>query len=541
LHNYTLYVQSDKNYIFQYTNYYGFASILLILKKYHQIIHLLNKVIQIRFNLEKSLDIILFALIFSIMSISATPLFISAAHKSSGKTTITIGLLSALKNKGLIVQPFKKGPDYIDPLWHGSASGRPCYTLDFNTMTQDEILQLVARKMTGCDMSLIEGNKGLYDGLDLDGSNSNAAIAKLVNAPVILVLDTRGMTRGIAPLILGYQSFDPDINIAGVILNQLGGSRHEGKLRSVIEHYTDVSVLGAVHKDPRLEIIERHLGLMPSNEDGEAQQKVRAIGEIISSQVDLDKIITISQQQTATQLAEITPLTTPAPTPKATLRLAYINDSAFGFYYPGDLEALQAAGAELIEVNSLKDTQLPENIDGLFIGGGFPEERRTELQANHLFRHAVYDAIENGLPTYAECGGLMFLCRNIISDNKSFAMVGIIPADAKMETSPQGRGLIRFSETELMPWPCNTKSNTDSPVISAHEFHYSHLINISQPLNYAYKIHRGSGIDGEHDGIVYKNLLACYAHLQDSRQNHWAKRFIDFIQQKIQQKKRAEK
>jgi len=209
----------------------------------------------------------------------ANPLFISAAHKSSGKTTITIGLLSALNNKGLNVQPFKKGPDYIDPLWHGSASGHPCYTLDFNTMSRDEILQLVTRKMTTCDMSLIEGNKGLYDGLDLDGSNSNAAIAKLVDAPVILVLDTRGMTRGVAPLILGYQDFDPGINIAGVILNQLGGSRHESKLRSVIEHYTDVSVLGAVHKDKRLEIVERHLGLMPSNEDGDAQKKITDIGK----------------------------------------------------------------------------------------------------------------------------------------------------------------------------------------------------------------------------------------------------------------------
>ena len=236
------------------------------------------------------------------MSISSTPLFISAAHKSSGKTTITIGLLSALKNRGLKVQPFKKGPDYIDPLWHGSAAATPCYTLDFNTMSDDEILQLVANKMIHSDISIIEGNKGLYDGLDLDGGNSNAAIAKLIGSPVILVLDARGMTRGIAPLILGYQSFDPAINIAGVVLNQLGGSRHESKLRSVIEHYTDISVLGAVHKDKQLEIIERHLGLMPSNEEEAAQQKTSDIGALISSQVDLDKIIHISQQQPTIQL-----------------------------------------------------------------------------------------------------------------------------------------------------------------------------------------------------------------------------------------------
>ncbi len=466
------------------------------------------------------------------MSKLANPLFISAAHKSSGKTTITIGLLSALRNKGLNVQPFKKGPDYIDPLWHGSASGHHCYTLDFNTMSHDEILQLVTQKMTTCDMSLIEGNKGLYDGLDLDGSNSNAAIAKLVDAPVILVLDTRGMTRGVAPLILGYQDFDPGINIAGVILNQLGGSRHESKLRSVIEHYTDVSVLGAVHRDKCLEIVERHLGLMPSNEDGDAQKKITDIGNIIASQVDLDKIIEISHLHSPRHLKspiKSIPNTQPA---EAQVRLAYINDSAFGFYYPGDLEALEDAGAELIEINSLIDKQLPDNIDGLFIGGGFPEECLSELQDNQSFRQSVFDAIESGLPTYAECGGLMYLCRSILTGEQQMNMVGIIPADAKMEDNPQGRGLIRFKETALMPWPVEPEQG-NTPVISAHEFHYSHLINISKPLDYAYEIQRGSGIDGHHDGIVYKNLLACYAHLQDTSQNHWAKRFIQFIQTRI--------
>ena len=470
------------------------------------------------------------------MPISSTPLFISAAHKSSGKTTITIGLLAALKDKGLKVQPFKKGPDYIDPLWHGSASGTPCYSLDFNTMSRDEILQLVSRKVTNCDISLIEGNKGLYDGLDLDGSNSNAAIAKLVDAPVVLVLDARGMTRGIAPLILGYQAFDSGIEIAGVILNQLGGSRHESKLRSVIEHYTDVPVLGAVHKDKRLEIVERHLGLMPSNEDGEAQKKISDIGAIISSQVDLDKIIDISHLHSPKHLKspiKTVPNTHPI---SAEIRLGYINDSAFGFYYPGDLEALEQAGAELVEINSLTDTQLPEDIDGLFIGGGFPEERLVELNANMTFRESLKEAIESGLPTYAECGGLMYLCRSIIWNNEKHEMAGIIPADAQMEETPQGRGLIRFSETPLMPWPKDEEKQTEvqsnESIISAHEFHYSHLVNISEPLNYAYKIHRGSGIDGEHDGIVYKNLLACYAHLQDTSQNHWAKRFIQFIQSK---------
>ncbi len=463
------------------------------------------------------------------MPISSTPLFISAAHKSSGKTTITIGLLSALKNSGLKVQPFKKGPDYIDPLWHGCAAQTPCYTLDFNTMSDNEILQLVSRKMAHCDISIIEGNKGLYDGLDLDGSNSNAAIAKLVVSPVILVLDSRGMTRGIAPLILGYQSFDPDINIAGVILNQLGGSRHETKLRSVIEHYTDVAVLGAVHKNKSLEIIERHLGLMPSNEEDAAQKKATDIGKIISSQVDLDKIVSISQFPSPIQLHPSIINNIKPREVKKTLRVAIIRDNAFGFYYHGDLEALQAAGAELIAVNSLNDSQLPENIDGLFIGGGFPEEYLQYLHNNQSFRHSIYQAIENGLAVYAECGGLMYLCRNILWKDQKQAMVGIISADAQMEETPQGRGLIRFSETSKMPWPSDTEKQNSSKDISAHEFHYSHLVNITEPLEFAYKIHRGSGIDGQHDGIIYKNLLACYAHLQDTSQNHWAKRFIQFI------------
>ncbi|MFN3397290.1 MAG: cobyrinate a,c-diamide synthase, partial [Sulfurimicrobium sp.] len=222
-------------------------------------------------------------------------LLISAAHKSSGKTTVSIGLCSALTNRGLVVQPYKKGPDYIDPMWLTAATGRDCRNLDFYLMGRDEIVDTYQRHTSGANLSLIEGNKGLYDGLDLDGSNSNAALAKLLHAPVVLVIDARGMTRGIAPLILGYQAFDTDIRIAGVILNNLGGARHEGKLRAVIEHYTDVPVLGAVHHDPRLQITERHLGLMPSNETGEALEHIRTIGSIVGSQVDLDSLIRIAR------------------------------------------------------------------------------------------------------------------------------------------------------------------------------------------------------------------------------------------------------
>ena len=200
--------------------------------------------------------------------------FISASHKSSGKTTIAMGLCAAFRERGLVVQPFKKGPDYIDPMWLGAGAGRVCYNLDYNTMSEAEILAAFWRRARGADLSVIEGNKGLYDGLDLEGGNSNAAVAILLGAPVVLVIDARGMTRGIAPLILGYQAFDPTVRIVGVILNKIGGSRHETKLRAIIEHYTDVRVLGAIHRDPALEITERHLGLIPNTETADAGTKV---------------------------------------------------------------------------------------------------------------------------------------------------------------------------------------------------------------------------------------------------------------------------
>ena len=220
---------------------------------------------------------------------------ISAAHKSSGKTMVSIGLCAALKARGHSVQPYKKGPDYIDPMWLSQASGRACRNLDLYLMNNEDIISTFSRHLS--EVNLVEGNKGLYDGLALDGSNSNAALAKMLDLPVFLVIDARGMTRGIAPLILGYQAFDREINIAGVLLNNLGGSRHESKLRAVIEHYTDVPVVGAIHHDERLSIVERHLGLMPSNESHVAVAKIKQIGDAISEQVDLDKLLQLSYKK----------------------------------------------------------------------------------------------------------------------------------------------------------------------------------------------------------------------------------------------------
>ncbi len=451
-------------------------------------------------------------------------LFISAAHKSSGKTTVSLGLCAALRQNGLTVQPFKKGPDFIDPMWLTRASGRACHNLDFYTASKQEIRYSFARYSQDADIALIEGNKGLYDGMDIEGSNSNAALAKLLNSPVILVLDVRGTIRGIAPLLIGYLTFDPKVRIAGVILNQVGGHRHESKLRAVVEHYTDLPVLGAISRDCRLALVERHLGLMPSNEDAEADAKIAHFARMIAEQIDLEQLLQIAATASLPTVEAIVP----SPLSfKISVKVGIARDAAFGFYYPEDLEALEHAGAQLIPFDTLHDQQLPE-VDGLFIGGGFPETQMQALEANTRLRHELYVAISGGLPTYAECGGLMYLTRSLSWKELRCEMVGIIQADSVMNDRPAGRGYIRLQETGQGLWP-NVTTQSEPLEIAAHEFHYSKLENLNPHSRYAYQMLRGTGIDGKHDGIVYKNLLACYAHLRHTAQNPWTERFVRFV------------
>jgi cobyrinic acid a,c-diamide synthase len=461
-------------------------------------------------------------------------LLVSAAHKSSGKTTLSIGIAAALSARGLAVQPFKKGPDYIDPMWLSAAAGRACRNLDFFVMGRDEIVAQLATHAAGADLALIEGNKGLYDGLDLDGSNSNAALASLVGAPVVLVIDARGMTRGIAPLILGFQAFDRSIRIAGVILNRLGGSRHEAKLRAVIEHYTDVRVVGAVHQDPGLEIVERHLGLMPSSESGDSGARIAAIRDAVAAQVDLDGLLAIAGWRADARRAASPATLTPAP-PAPTLRIGVAMDRAFGFYYPDDLEALAQAGAEIVPVNMLADAKLPE-IDGLVVGGGFPEMLMAELEANASLRADVRRVAEAGLPIYAECGGLMYLARSLTWRGETRRMAGVIPGDIVMHDKPVGRGYVRLRETARHPWPLG-----DGTEIRGHEFHYSSLENLMPRVEFAYAVARGHGADGRNDGIVLGNVLASYAHLRSVGGNAWASRFAAFVRKvKAERAARAE-
>jgi len=446
---------------------------------------------------------------------------VSAAHKSSGKTSVSIGLAAELFRRGLAVQTFKKGPDYIDPLWLAAATGRSCRNLDFNVSSPEQLRLEFGRHGARADVCLVEGNNGLYDGLDLRGSNSNAALAQLLGLPVVLVLDARGMTRGIAPLILGYQAFDASIRIAGVILSRVGGARHEAKLRAVIEHYTDVPVFGAVQENPDLVIAERHLGLMPANEDGAAQGRIAALAAAVARQVDLERLLAATVSRAPAAAAA--PL---APPVAQRVRIGIARDRAFGFYYADDFEALERAGAELVFFDTLRDARLPR-VDGLIIGGGFPEMFMAELEANAAMRADILTAIRSGMPAYAECGGLMYLARSLSWKGTTRRMVGAIPGDVVMHERAQGRGYVRLAPTGIHPWAGPGEQGAE---IAAHEFHYSSIEGLDPATRFAYRVVRGHGADGKSDGIVVDNLLASYAHLRSAGSCDWAGRFVGFVQ-----------
>ncbi|MCU7930621.1 MAG: hydrogenobyrinic acid a,c-diamide synthase (glutamine-hydrolyzing) [Candidatus Thiodiazotropha sp. (ex Codakia rugifera)] len=450
-------------------------------------------------------------------------IYLSAAHKSSGKTTLAIGLVRAFTERGIALQAFKKGPDYIDPLWLSAASGKACYNLDFYTQSREEIRNSYTSYLTGKEMALIEGNKGLFDGVDIEGSNSNAAMAAFLNVPVILVINCRGMTRGIAPLLLGYQAFDQGIEIAGVILNQVGGDRHQSKLVQVVEHYTEIPVLGAIQADKKLQIDERHLGLIPSNESELSEQIIVQLAETVRHNIDLEKVIEIADRSplpitTSTQKSQYPPL-------PIRLKIAIARDQAFGFYYPDDLDKFRELGVELVEINTLIDQELPE-IDGLFLGGGFPETAMEALELNHGLRKAIADYIEQDGPVYAECGGLIYLTRSLTWGGKKCRMVGVIPADTLMHDKPQGRGYVRLRDRGQGPWPM-LGEGTSQKMIHAHEFHYSSLAALTcDESDFVYEVERGTGIDGKHDGYTYKNLLASYTHMRSVGGNNWVERFV---------------
>ncbi|MFA6001364.1 MAG: cobyrinate a,c-diamide synthase [Thermoleophilia bacterium] len=447
---------------------------------------------------------------------------ISAPHRSSGKTTLSIGLCAALARAGKKVQPFKKGPDFIDPMWLTAAAGRDCRNLDLFMMGNEEIMKSVQRNGAEADIAVVEGNMGLFDSIDVEGVGSTSDLARQLKAPVILVIDTRNMTRSIAPLVQGFTQFEPDINIAGVILNKVSGPRHEDKMRNVLERYCDIEVLGAIRTSPEIGIIQRHLGLQPAREALGSTEVIEQIAGIVSECVDLGRVAAIAQAAPALPDMKSDDAARAAQ-PPVRVRLGVAQDRAFTFYYPENLEALRAAGAELIPFSPLSDTELPE-VDGLYIGGGFPEVFMDELEANSSLREQISSAAAEGMPIYAECGGLMYLSRRMSWKDESREMVGALPCDIVMHEKPGGHGYMKLEAIGTGGW------FKPGLIIQGHEFHYSEVVDLDvEKTAFAYKVLRGNGVDKEHDGIIHGNVLASYTHLHSLGSTGWAEGFVEFV------------
>jgi len=369
----------------------------------------------------------------------------------------------------------------------------------------------------GVDIALIEGAMGLYDGLGTEGWGSTAHIARLLKVPVILIVDATRMTSSVAAMVSGYQHFQPDVNTAAVILNNVSNSRHKGKLIAAVEKHCEIPVVGAITRDADLFMSQRHLGHIPLSEVDDSDYIIQRIYNKVESQLDLDTILDIA----GNIQADIFDSPVGLKTEKDQVKIGILRDRVFNFYYPENLEALRGAGAELISINSLQD-RLPE-IDGLYIGGGFPEFNLQKLEANYLLRQNIADAIEDGLPVYAECAGLMYLCESICWQGQRYEMVGAIPAEVELCSRPQGHGYVVAEVTGENPFFTNGIS------LRGHEFHHSRLRKKGN-LDFIYRISRGYGIDGTSDGVMYKNVLASYTHLHALGTPQWANGFVSLVE-----------
>jgi len=452
----------------------------------------------------------------------APAIVIAGVRSGVGKTTIATGIMAALTRRGHRVQPFKAGPDYIDPSYHALACGVPSRNLDTWMLPPSAVLELYQRAASLREISVVEGVMGLYDGhSNLSEEGSTAELAKLLKAPVILVADASKVARSVAAEVLGYQRFDPDLNIAGVILNGVGSDRHLDFCKPQIEATTGLPVLGYLPRRDDLVQPERHLGLIPTVEGTVARQWYDTLVHQVEETIDLDRLLaTVSDSGSqgargAVTRSQVFPATSE---PKRAV-IAVAQDQAFSFYYQDSLDLLEAWGAELAPFSPLEDQELPSGAGGIYLGGGFPEMFAAELSGNHPMQASIRRAVERGVPVYAECGGLMYLGKSLADlEGKAHPMVGVIPAVSRMSNQ---RLTLGYRELEAA---CDGPLLLKGQQVRGHEFHWSTL---EQQPAAEQSVYRVVNQENRAEGFRAGSVWASYIHVHLGTHPSLPRRFVD--------------
>jgi cobyrinic acid a,c-diamide synthase len=436
-------------------------------------------------------------------------LVIAGLAGDSGKTLLAAGLARALTSRGLAVAPYKKGPDYIDAGWLGAAARRPGRNLDTYIMSPEAIGDALGRAGPA-DIVLVEGNRGLFDGLDPDGTHSTAELAKLLRAPVVLMVDVTKATRTVAAMVLGCRMLDRAFDLAGVVLNRVGSERHERVVRDAIRSAGGPPVLGALPRMPSDLFPSRHLGLLTAAEHPGREDALEAASEIVARHVDVQALLALAREAPEVEFPDRVPLP-----PAGAATVAVLRDESLSFYYPENLEALEEAGSRLRFVSPLEAPSLPE-CDAVYVGGGFPEVYVERLAANASFRRSLREAASAGLPVYAECGGLMYLGRELVVGGVSHPMAGILDLTIEQTASLRGHGYVRARVVEENPYFGRGLT------LRGHEFHYSRVVGGGDRAAAVLRLDRGTGLGEGRDGITVGNVWGSYLHVHALGTPEWA-------------------
>lgn len=449
------------------------------------------------------------------MRLKSPRLVIAGLSGDSGKTLFSIGVIRALAGRGVDVAPYKKGPDFIDAAWLGLAAGKPGRNLD-TFMMPPEGLGTSLAKADGAGLMVVEGNRGLFDGFDVEGTHSTAELAKIIGAPVILVVDVSKSTRTVAAQVLGCRMMDPELCLSGVILNRVGTPRQEELIRRTIESTTQIPVLGALRRlkeeDP---LPGRHLGLVTTSEHADAEAAVERAAEVVAASVDLDALRAVAQRESRSmEFGEM-----PQASKGSAFRVAVARDPAFCFYYPENLEALEGAGAEIVPFSPLRSEGLPAGTEGVYLGGGFPEVHAAGLADNRSLRRDLAAAAAEGVPIFAECGGMMMLSRCLEYEGTTYPMAGVLDLEIQQEARPRGHGYVIARVSQRNPW------FEQGRTLKGHEFHYSSVRKGLDVEKTVLELERGVGVGRKRDGIVKGSVWASYTHLHVWTMPDWARRF----------------